>query len=96
MEMFRPDHLASDDELIFLSGFFQNLKEQIAPGCGVHQWLSVIAGAGNKMPITLSVDSYQSFRHGLIVHAHPLRLNESCGKAPARFSRKEWGTLGYS
>jgi hypothetical protein len=51
----------------------------------------VITRTGDEMPVALPVDADQTFRHGLILYSHPLRLTESREKALARFSRKGLG-----
>ena len=90
--MFRHDHIAGDQKLVFPSGFFQNFQEEVAPRFGVQKRKSTITGASNKVPVSPAIDAYQSFWHRLIVQSHPLRLNESRGESVRAISRKGWGT----
>jgi len=46
---------------------------------------------GDEMPVTLPVGADETFRHGLILHSHPLRLTESRGKSAREIQSQRMG-----
>ena len=68
MNVFGHDNVACHRELIFLSSLFQNSQEKIPPRRGVQKRQSPIAGARDEMPIALTVDANETFRHRLILY----------------------------
>ena len=93
MNVFRHDNIAGDHELISPSGLFQDVSEKIPPSRGVQKRQPMIAGAGDKVPVTLTVNSNETFRHELF-YLPPFAPDHKL--ADARLSRKGWGTRRYS
>ena len=68
MDVLGHDHITCHDELVFLAGLLKHFQKNIAMPSGSEKRKSAIARARNEMPIALSINADQSFRHRLILY----------------------------
>jgi hypothetical protein len=64
MEMLRHDHITPDNELVFLSDFFESFNEQVTATGGGKKWLAMVATAGDEVLIAAGMKPLQTFGHG--------------------------------
>ena len=64
MEVLGHDDVASHNEFIFASDFFEDAKKNVFASCGFKKLPAVITAAGDEVKFTTTMKSLQPFGHG--------------------------------
>lgn len=64
MEVFRHDHVAPNNKLVFLPDFFQDFEKQITATRGGKKGLTMVTTAGDEVFVAAGVKPPQTLRHG--------------------------------
>lgn len=68
VDVLRHDHVAGYDKLIFLACLLKDFKKHITVRGWPEKREPSVTGTGNEMPVALSVNADESFRHRLILY----------------------------
>ena len=64
MEVLRHDYIPPDNELVFLSDFFEDFEKQITTTGGGEKRLTMITTAGDEVFVAAGMKPLQTFGHG--------------------------------